>query len=115
MPPPNAATVHETLPNGTVWDLCWHMDERAGLVLENVSVAYASKPEATQVLQSIRLAQLNVPYDSGDTEYNDLTDYGFGGGDLETLKSEDCKGGSWCDCQHRPIAPVPPVTGPPGP
>ncbi|MEV6634869.1 primary-amine oxidase [Actinoplanes sp. NPDC051470] len=88
------STVHETLPNGTVWDLCWRMDERAGLILENVSVAYATNPEAVQVLQSIRLAQLNVPYDSGDTEYNDLTDYGFGGGDLETLKSEDCKGGS---------------------
>jgi primary-amine oxidase len=86
--------VHETLPNGTVWDLCWRMDQLAGLVLENVSVAYAKYPAPVQVLQSIRLAQLNVPYDSGDTEYNDLTDFGFGGYDLETLKSEDCKGGS---------------------
>jgi primary-amine oxidase len=88
------STVHETLPNGTVWDLCWRMDPRAGLVLENVSVAYAKYPAPVQILDSIRLAQLNVPYDSGDTEYNDLTDYGFGGYDLETLKGEDCKGGS---------------------
>ncbi|MEV6493536.1 primary-amine oxidase [Actinoplanes sp. NPDC051633] len=88
------STVHETLPNGTVWDLCWRMDERAGLVLEKISVAYAKHPQPVQVLKSIRLGQLNVPYDSGDTEYNDLTDYGFGGWDLETLTGDDCKGGS---------------------
>jgi hypothetical protein len=57
-------------------------------------VAYAKHPQPVQVLKSIRLGQLNVPYDSGDTEYNDLTDYGFGGWDLETLTGDDCKGGS---------------------
>jgi hypothetical protein len=29
-------------------------------------------------------------------------------------RHEDCKGGSWCDCQHKPIEKTPPVTGPAG-
>jgi len=23
----------------------------------------------------------------------------------------DCRGGTWCDCQHKPPEPTPPVTG----
>ncbi|MEV8510071.1 primary-amine oxidase [Actinoplanes sp. NPDC051475] len=90
----SGSQVKETLPNGTTWQLCWRIDERAGLILDKVSVATRRYPQPVQVLQSIRLAQLNVPYDSGETEYNDLSDFGFGGGDLETLTGEDCKGGS---------------------
>ena len=89
-----AATVKETLPNGTTWQLCWRINDRAGLVLNNVFVSTKRQPEPVQVLNSIRLAQLNVPYDTGDTEYNDLTTYGLGGSSLETLTSDDCKGGS---------------------
>ncbi|WP_067500800.1 primary-amine oxidase [Actinoplanes sp. TFC3] len=86
--------VKETLPNGTTWQLCWRMQPQAGLVLEKVAVSYKRYPQQLLVLDSIRLAQLNVPYDSGETEYNDITDYGFGGGFLETLTGDDCKGGS---------------------
>ncbi|AGL16821.1 copper amine oxidase [Actinoplanes sp. N902-109] len=90
----NSTQVKETLPNGTTWQLCWRMQEQAGLVLEKVYVASKRYPQQVQVLDSIRMAQLNVPYDSGDTEYDDLTDFGFGGDDLETLTGDDCKGGS---------------------
>jgi primary-amine oxidase len=86
--------VKETLPNGTTWQLCWRMHDRAGLLLNKVFVSTPRQPEPVQVLESIRLAQLNVPYDTGDTEYNDLTDIGLGGWALETLTGEDCKGGS---------------------
>ncbi|WP_306207072.1 copper amine oxidase [Actinoplanes sp. RD1] len=89
-----AATVKETLPNGTTWQLCWRINDRAGLVLNNVYVSSPRQPEPVQVLNSIRLAQLNVPYDTGDTEYNDLTEYGLGSYNMETLTGEDCKGGS---------------------
>ncbi|UQU62232.1 primary-amine oxidase [Couchioplanes caeruleus] len=89
-----STTVKETLPNGTTWQLCWRMQEQAGLILEKVFVSSKRYPEPVQVLESIRLAQLNVPYDSGDTEYNDITDYGFGGWNLQTLTGDDCKGGS---------------------
>lgn len=88
------ATVRETLPNGTTWRLCWRIDGRTGLVLEKVTISSVHYPAPVQVLESIQLAQLNVPYDSGETEYNDLTDFGFGGGSLQTLAGADCAGGS---------------------
>ncbi|MFI5937457.1 primary-amine oxidase [Actinoplanes sp. NPDC051494] len=90
----NSTLVKETLPNGTTWQLCWRMQAQAGLVLEKVAVSYKRYPQRVQILDSLRLAQLNVPYDSGETEYNDITDYGFGGEYLETLTGDDCKGGS---------------------
>ncbi|GAA2873607.1 hypothetical protein Acy02nite_31390 [Actinoplanes cyaneus] len=88
------AMVKETLPNGTTWQMCWRINDKAGLVLSNVFVSTKRYPEPVQVLDSIRLAQLNVPYDNGDTEYNDLTAIGMGGYGLETLTGDDCKGGS---------------------
>lgn len=89
-----ASMVKETLPNGTTWQLCWRIHDRAGLVLTDISYATKKNPEPVKVLQSIRLAQLNVPYDTGDTEYNDLTALGLGGYAAETLTGDDCKGGS---------------------
>jgi primary-amine oxidase len=90
----SSAMVKETLPNGTTWQLCWRINDKAGLVLDHVFVATKRYPQPVQVLDSIRLAQLNVPYDTGDTEYNDLTAIGMGGYGLETLTGDDCKGGS---------------------
>jgi len=29
-------------------------------------------------------------------------------------RHDKCRGGSWCDCQHRPPTPTPPATGAPG-
>ncbi|WP_232344346.1 copper amine oxidase [Actinoplanes awajinensis] len=89
-----SAMVKETLPNGTTWQLCWRINDKAGLVLDHVFVATKRYPEQVQVLDSIRLAQLNVPYDTGDTEYNDLTAIGLGSYGLETITGDDCKGGS---------------------
>ncbi|MEU7901479.1 primary-amine oxidase [Actinoplanes sp. NPDC049118] len=89
-----ANTVRETLPNGTTWQLCWRIHARSGLVLEDVRISSRRYPESVRVLRSVTLAQLNVPYDSGETEYNDITDYGFGGEYLQTLAGDDCRGGS---------------------
>ena len=86
------STVKETLPNGTTWQMCWRIHKMHGLVLEKVSVSSTRYPDPVQVLDSITVAQLNVPYDTGTTEYNDITDYGFGGGYLQTLGGDDCKG-----------------------
>jgi len=88
------AMVRETLPNGTTWQLCWRIHEKSGLVLEDVRISSRRYPEPVRVLKSVTLAQLNVPYDSGQTEYNDITEYGFGGAFLQTLAGDDCKGGS---------------------
>jgi primary-amine oxidase len=86
--------VRETLPDGTTWQLCWSIQWLSGLELRAVSVSSARYPRPVQVLGSITTAQLNVPYDSGETEYNDITDYGFDGGNLQTLTPADCPGGS---------------------
>ncbi|MDI6098156.1 primary-amine oxidase [Actinoplanes sp. NEAU-A12] len=88
------AMVKETLPNGTTWRLCWRIHDKAGLILDQVFLSTKRNPEPVQVLDSIRLAQLHVPYDTGDMEFDDLTDLGMGGGFLETLTGDDCKGGS---------------------
>jgi primary-amine oxidase len=86
--------VKETLPNGTTWQTCWRIHRLHGLILEKLFVSSNRNPEAVQVLDSIAVAQLNVPYDSGQTEYDDITSFGFGGDYLQTLGGEDCKGGS---------------------
>jgi primary-amine oxidase len=85
--------VTESLPSGTTWQLCWSIQFLSGLQLSNVAISSARYPEPVQVLQSITLAQLNVPYDSGETEYNDITDYGFDFENLLTLTPADCPGG----------------------
>ena len=89
-----ASMVAATLPGGTKWRLCWHIDPYTGLVVENVSVAYRSAPEPVQVLQSLTLAQLNVPYDSGVTQWNDITSFGFGGEAVQAVAARECPGGS---------------------
>jgi primary-amine oxidase len=89
-----ATQVRETLPNGTVWDMCWRMQTGAGLILEKVTTATKRNPTPVQVLDNIRLAQLNVPYDHGSVEYNDVTEYGLGGSFAQTIAGDDCKGGS---------------------
>jgi primary-amine oxidase len=89
-----ATMVKETLPNGTTWQLCWRMNAKSGLVLEEVAIASKRYPALVQVLESIRVAQLNVPYDHGDVEYDDVTQFGLGAENAKTLRGEDCKGGS---------------------
>jgi primary-amine oxidase len=89
-----ASMVSEVLPGGTRWRMCWHVDPGTGLVLEKVAVAYRSAPEPLQVLDSVTLAQLNVPYDSGATEWNDITSFGFGGDAMQSLAAKECPGGS---------------------
>jgi primary-amine oxidase len=89
-----ATMVKETLPNGTTWQMCWRMNAKSGLVLEEVAISSSRYPAPVQVLESIRMAQLNVPYDHGDIEYDDVTQFGLGAENAMTLRGEDCKGGS---------------------
>lgn len=86
--------VEKTLGNGTTWRMCWRIDTLAGLVLENVSYQPKRESKPITVLGSAALAQVNVPYDSGQNEYDDLTQIGFGGPDtLEALQPGECPGG----------------------
>ncbi len=89
-----ASRVSEVLPGGTRWQMCWRVDPQTGLVLEKVAVSYRSAPAPLRVLDSVTLAQLNVPYDSGLTEWNDITSFGFGGDAMQALAAKECPGGS---------------------
>lgn len=87
--------------NGAVWDLCWESRVRENLVLSDV---YYTPPEGEplRVLGSARLSQLHVAYDDSDVTYNDVTQYGLGGGYLLTLTEADCPDGELLTVMTRP-------------
>ena len=99
--------VSKTLKSGSTWQTCWRIDSYRGLVLDKV--AYQPRDDAAPilVLDSIALAQLNVPYDTGATEYNDVTTYQVGGRRLQELTDVDCPVGeirtAWVDASRGEI------------
>lgn len=84
--------VKEKLRNGARWQMCWHIDDKTGLVLEKAAYQGPRDSKPVMVLDSVTIAQLNVPYDSGHNEWNDITSYGFGGEFLEPIDRDDCEG-----------------------
>ncbi|WP_431966978.1 copper amine oxidase [Actinacidiphila sp. bgisy160] len=88
-----ATALTKTLPNGTGWSMCWRLSGTKGLVLERIAYRPRNEPRPLKVLTSASLAQVNVPYDSGLTEYNDLSDIGFGNTAID-IGREECPGGT---------------------
>lgn len=86
-------SIEQTLRGGTSWKMCWHVDPRTGLVLEKVAVRPPGEDDYLMVLDSAALAQLNVPYDSGQNQWNDITSYGLGGRYTQTMTPQECPGG----------------------
>lgn len=74
--------VQKTLKNGAAWRMCAYIHPIKGLVLEKIEFKPASGAREyngyKRVLDQIYLAQLNVPYDTGNAYYNDIPSYGFG-------------------------------------
>ena len=95
------ALVQRTLEAGSSWEMCWRIDSYRGLVLDKVAYQPRDDESPMLVLDSIALAQLNVPYDSGMTEYNDVTTYQVGGRRMQALTDVDCPTGvirdAWAD------------------
>jgi len=93
--------VTESFSNGAVWDFCWESRVRENLVLSDV---YYTAPgaEPLRILSSARLSQLHVAYDDSDVTYNDVTQYGLGGGYLLTLDERDCPEGELLNVRTRP-------------
>lgn len=91
-----SAEVTRTLDSGSAWRMCARVDPMKGLVLEQVQFRPAS--DARQpvgwlpVVDSLYLAQLVVPYDSGAWAFNDVTGYGFGDYQLLAQNDELCLG-----------------------
>ncbi|WP_030412526.1 copper amine oxidase [Streptomyces sp. NRRL S-1448] len=93
-PPCSAAfRISRTLDGGTTWQMCWHYEGNAGLVLDDVSYRPKGEPRPVKVLTSARLGQIHVPYDDGRNEYDDLTGQGFAQG-LQKLTPAECPGGT---------------------
>lgn len=73
--------IEKTLANGASWRMCARIHPLKGLILEKVEYKPPTDREYSgykRVLDSVGIAQLNVPYDHGGVQYNDITSYGFG-------------------------------------
>lgn len=92
--------IEKTLENGTSWSMCWNMDAHKGLVLEAVYVKAPGDEGYRRVLDSLALAQLNVPYDTGENQWNDITSYGFGNQYLQKLDEAECPDGELIDVEQ---------------
>lgn len=90
------AAVQRTLSNGAAWRMCARIHPVKGLVLEQIEFKPASGSREyagyMRVLDELYLAQLNVPYDTGAEQFDDITSYGFG--DFHLLPQDDkvCEG-----------------------
>lgn len=91
-----ASLIQKTLKNGAAWRMCARVHPIKGLMLEKIEFKPASGSHEysgyKRVLDQIYLSQLNVPYDTGHVQFNDITSYGFGGGYLMPQVPELCLG-----------------------
>ncbi|WP_455352055.1 copper amine oxidase [Streptomyces sp. SYSU K217416] len=88
-----AYRIEQKLSGGTTWRMCWHYESEAGLVLDKVSYQPKGEAKPIRVLTTAKLAQIHVPYDDGQWEWDDLTGQGFGQG-LQELTPGECPGGT---------------------
>jgi primary-amine oxidase len=93
--------IAEAFDNGARWDMCWESRVRENLVLTDIIYTPPSG-DAFRLLSSARLSQLHVAYDDSDVTYNDVTQYGLGGGYLLNLTTSDCPQGNLLEVQTRP-------------
>lgn len=98
---PDGEPLTQTLSSGSAWAMCWRIHPDTGLVLEDVAFAPAGH-EQVQVLASLTIGQLEVPYDSGARTTEDITAEGFGGRSMLELGDESCGG-------ERISAPIPTI------
>jgi primary-amine oxidase len=75
---------------GTAWRLCWRIDISAGLILSDVKYSPPHGPFIS-VLHYAGLAQIDVVYDDGRHEWQDLPGFGQL---TARLRASDCIGGS---------------------
>lgn len=91
-----SAEVTYTLATGSAWRMCARVHRFKGLVLEQVQFKPATGSREYQgwmpVIDSLYLAQLVVPYDTGDFAFADITDFGFGDRALLPQTDVTCRG-----------------------
>lgn len=89
----DAYKIEQTVDGGTTWRMCWHYNTLSGLILDKISYQPKGEPKPIPVLTSARLAQVHVPYDDGQAEYDDVTGTDFGQA-LQNLNPGECPGGT---------------------
>lgn len=87
----DALPLARTMSSGATWSLCFGTEAKRGMVLRQVTL---TPPDADPFLvaDEIAIAQLEVPYDTGDRITSDITSYGFGGIKLQDLTPVECPG-----------------------
>lgn len=92
--------INAQFDNGAAWRMCWESRRRENIVLSSVHYQPANQ-EPYQVFNSLRLSQLHVSYDDSNVTYNDVTQFGLGGGYVSTLDEHDCPQGRLIDIDGR--------------
>jgi len=92
--------INANFDDGSGWSMCWDSRKRENIVLSNVHYQ-AAGAEPYSVFNSIRLSQLHVSYDDSNVNYNDVTQFGLGGGYVSTLDEHDCPDGRLIDIAGR--------------
>lgn len=86
----------QELENGASWRMCGRIHAIKGLILEQIEFKPATGDYEYEgykrILDQLNIAQLNVPYDTGHVQYNDITSYGFGKQYLMEQGPEVCLG-----------------------
>jgi primary-amine oxidase len=84
------AHVSKTLTAGTTWDFCWRIDKTSGLMLENLFFQGVNDPEPIQAFDSLAPVLMNVPYDSGTAEYEDMAAIGWDAATTDEMGRDEC-------------------------
>ena len=83
--------IAQELVGGSAWTMCWRIDASRGLVLQDVHFTPA-RHRPVHVLAELSIGQLEVPYDTGLRNTEDITTQGFGGSHIMTLTDTECLG-----------------------
>jgi len=78
--------------SGASWEMCWHIDEQAGLVLSRVY--YGGPTERPrQVLDAASIGQILFKYDEDTDASHLLSQTGLGGSQFNSASVDDCING----------------------
>lgn len=89
--PEGSKALGQQMSSGGHWSLCFSVEPKLGMVLENIAFAPPGA-EPIELISSMSLAQLEVPYDDGARMTSDITSAGFGGTKMQSLGEVECTG-----------------------
>ena len=83
--------------SGARWSLCWHIDEKAGLILTNVGYAAPQEP-LRQVMRQASIGQILFQYDQDTTATPLVSEIGLGGARILRDGPAQCDDGQLQSC-----------------